>query len=75
LRGDGKRKQTRRRNRLAGNVAAMMGISLAEGGKYAAGGFFGDEDCQGDDYVLVGDQLVVVDPSARRVVALVPNVS
>lgn len=30
---------------------------------------------QGDDYVLVGDQLVIVDPSARRVVALVPNVS
>ncbi len=29
---------------------------------------------QGDDYVLVGDQLVIVDPSARRVVALVPNV-
>jgi cytochrome c len=30
---------------------------------------------QGDDYVLVGDQLVIVDPNARRVVALVPNVS
>jgi cytochrome c len=30
---------------------------------------------QGDDYVLVGDQLVIVDPSARRVLALVPNIS
>jgi hypothetical protein len=30
---------------------------------------------QGDDYVLVGDKLVIVDPSARRVIALVPNVS
>ncbi len=30
---------------------------------------------QGDDYVLVGDQLVIVDPSARRIVALVPNIS
>jgi hypothetical protein len=30
---------------------------------------------QGDKYVLVGDQLVIVDPNARRVVALVPNVS
>lgn len=29
---------------------------------------------QGDDYVLVGDQLVIVDPSARRVVAIVPNI-
>jgi hypothetical protein len=29
---------------------------------------------QGGDYVLVGDQLVIVDPSARRVVALVPNI-
>jgi len=24
--------------------------------------------------VLVGDQLVIVDPSARRVVAIVPNI-
>jgi hypothetical protein len=30
---------------------------------------------QGNDYVLVGDQLVIVDPSARRVVALVPQIS
>jgi Protein of unknown function (DUF1236) len=29
---------------------------------------------QGDDYVLVGDQLAIVDPSARRVVALVPDI-
>ena len=29
---------------------------------------------QGDDYVLVGDQLVIVDPGARRVVAIVPNI-
>lgn len=29
---------------------------------------------QGDDYVLVGDQLIIVDPSARRVVAIVPNI-
>jgi hypothetical protein len=29
---------------------------------------------QGDDYVLVGDQLVIVDPNPRRVVAIVPNV-
>ncbi len=29
---------------------------------------------QGDDYVLVGDQLVIVDPSARRVVAIIPNI-
>jgi len=29
---------------------------------------------QGDDYVIVGDQLVIVDPSARRVVAIVPNI-
>ena len=29
---------------------------------------------QGDDYVLIGDQLVIVDPSARRVVAIVPSV-
>jgi cytoskeletal protein RodZ len=29
---------------------------------------------QGDDYLIVGDQLVIVDPSARRVVAIVPNV-
>src|SRR5215472_6985944 len=27
------------------------------------------------DYVLVGDQLVIVDPTARRVVALVPQIS
>lgn len=30
---------------------------------------------QGDDYVLLRDQLVIVDPSARRVLTLVPNVS
>ena len=30
---------------------------------------------QGNDYVLIGDQLVIVDPSARRVVALVPQIS
>ena len=30
---------------------------------------------QGNDYVLVGDQLVIVDPTARRVVALVPQIS
>jgi hypothetical protein len=30
---------------------------------------------QGDDYVLVGDQLVIVDSSARRIVALVPQIS
>ena len=29
---------------------------------------------QGDDYVLVGDQLVIVEPSARRVVAILPNI-
>jgi hypothetical protein len=29
---------------------------------------------QGDDYLLVGDQLVIVDPSARRVVAIVPGI-
>jgi hypothetical protein len=29
---------------------------------------------QGDDYVIVGDQLVIIDPSARRVVAIVSNV-
>lgn len=29
---------------------------------------------QGDDYVRVGDQLVIVDPSARRVVAIVPGI-
>lgn len=34
----------------------------------ALGGF------QGDDYVLVGHQLVVVDDNARRVVAIVPGV-
>ena len=28
---------------------------------------------QGDQYVLVGSELVIVDPSPRRVVALVPN--
>jgi hypothetical protein len=28
-----------------------------------------------NDYALVGDQLVIVDPSARRVVALVPHIS
>jgi Protein of unknown function (DUF1236) len=30
---------------------------------------------QGDDYLIVGDQLVIVDQSARRVVAIVPNIS
>jgi len=30
---------------------------------------------QGNDYVLVGDQLVIVDPTARRVVALVLQIS
>jgi hypothetical protein len=30
---------------------------------------------QSNDYVLVGDQLVIVDPSARRVVARVPQIS
>src|SRR6266566_448148 len=30
---------------------------------------------QGHDYVIVGDQLVIVDPTARRVVALVPQIS
>jgi Protein of unknown function (DUF1236) len=29
---------------------------------------------QGNDYVLVGDQLVIVDSTARRVVALVPQI-
>ncbi len=29
---------------------------------------------QGDDYLIVGDQLVIIDPNARRVVAIVPNV-
>lgn len=29
---------------------------------------------QGDDYLVVGDQLVIVDASARRVVAIIPNV-
>jgi hypothetical protein len=29
---------------------------------------------QSDDYVLVGDQLVIVDSGARRVVAIVPNI-
>jgi len=29
---------------------------------------------QGDDYLLVGDQLVIIDPSARRVVAIVPGI-
>ncbi len=29
---------------------------------------------QGDDYLIVGDQLVIVDPSARRVVAIVPSI-
>jgi hypothetical protein len=30
---------------------------------------------QGDDYLLVGDELVIVDPHARRVVAIVANVA
>jgi hypothetical protein len=29
---------------------------------------------QSDDYLIVGDQLVIVDRSARRVVAIVPNI-
>ena len=29
---------------------------------------------QGDDYLIVGDQLVIVDQSARRVIAIVPNI-
>lgn len=29
---------------------------------------------QGDDYLLVGDQLVIIDPSARRVVAIVRGI-
>jgi Protein of unknown function (DUF1236) len=29
---------------------------------------------QGDDYLIVGDQLLIVDQSARRVVAIVPNI-
>jgi hypothetical protein len=29
---------------------------------------------QGDDYLIVGDQLIIVDPSARRVVAIIPNI-
>lgn len=28
---------------------------------------------QGDDYVLVGDQLVIVDATVRRVVAIIPK--
>jgi hypothetical protein len=32
------------------------------------------EGYQSADYLLVGDQLVIVDPSARRVVAIVPGV-
>jgi hypothetical protein len=28
----------------------------------------------GDEYVLVGNQLVIVDAGARRVVAIVPNI-
>jgi hypothetical protein len=28
---------------------------------------------QGDDYVLVGDQLVIVDAAVRRVVAIIPK--
>lgn len=30
---------------------------------------------QGDDYVLVGDQLVIVDAAVRRVVAIIPKVT
>jgi hypothetical protein len=30
---------------------------------------------QGDEYVLVGNQLVIVEPTARRVVAVVPDAS
>jgi hypothetical protein len=29
---------------------------------------------QGDDYLIVGDRLIIVDPSARRVTAIVPNI-
>jgi hypothetical protein len=57
---------------LAIGAAVPQGVSLQKlppEMSSATGGY------QGDDYVLVGDQLVIVDPSARRVVALVPNVS
>ena len=30
---------------------------------------------QGDDYVLVGNQLVIVDAAVRRVVAIIPEVA
>ena len=29
---------------------------------------------QGDDYLIVGDRLIIVDPNARRVVAIIPNI-
>jgi hypothetical protein len=29
---------------------------------------------QGDDYLIVGDRLIIVDPGARRVTAIVPNI-
>jgi uncharacterized protein DUF1236 len=29
---------------------------------------------QGDEFLIVGDQLVIVDPNARRVVAIIPNI-
>ena len=29
---------------------------------------------QGDDYLIVGDQPILVDPDARRVVAIIPNI-
>jgi len=28
----------------------------------------------GDDYLIVGDRLIIVDPNARRVVAIIPNI-
>jgi hypothetical protein len=30
---------------------------------------------QGDDFLIVSDQLVIVDPNARRVVAIIPNIA
>jgi hypothetical protein len=29
---------------------------------------------QGDNYLIVGDRLIIVDPNARRVVAIIPNI-
>jgi hypothetical protein len=33
------------------------------------------QGCQGDMYTMVGDQLVIVDAQAGRVVAIVPNIT